>query len=75
MENHQKKRTGPAVSSSFQFGARIDLHLTDFNVAKALTEGGALTLTGTMEPRPDVTGYKGDYMITGETWGNPLECK
>ena len=29
---------------------RIDLHLADFNAAKALTEGGALTLTGSMEP-------------------------
>eukprot|EP00435_Cladocopium_sp_Y103_P033294 s1051_g8.t1 len=31
---------------------RIDLHLADFNAAKALTEGGALTLTGTMDFNP-----------------------
>lgn len=31
---------------------RIDLHLADFNAAKALAEGGALTLTGTMDFNP-----------------------
>ncbi|CAL1154087.1 unnamed protein product, partial [Cladocopium goreaui] len=31
---------------------RIDLHLADFNAAKALTEGGALTLTGSMDFNP-----------------------